>query len=51
MVAGRPISRLDFVATVCTLLGIDYPKENATPNGRPIRVVEKGARPIQELLT
>ena len=41
---------LDFLATVCTLLGIDYTKENATPIGRPIRVVEKGAKPIQELL-
>jgi hypothetical protein len=49
-VVERPISGLDFLATVCTLLGIDYTKENSTPIGRPIRVVEKGARPIQELL-
>ena len=46
----RPISALDFLATACTLLGIDHTKENATPIGRPIRVVEKGAEPIQELL-
>ena len=49
-VIERPISGLDFLATVCTLLGIDHTKENATPIGRPIRVVEKGAKPIKELL-
>ena len=49
-VVERPISGLDFLATVCTILGIDYTKENATPIGRPIRIVEKGAKPIQELL-
>jgi hypothetical protein len=49
-VIERPISALDFLATVCTILGVDYTKENQTPIGRPIRIVEKGARPIQELL-
>jgi hypothetical protein len=49
-VIERPISGLDFLATVCTLLGIDYTKENPTPIGRPIRIVEKGAKPIKELL-
>lgn len=49
-VIERPISGLDFLATVCTLLGIDYTKENPTPIGRPIRIVDKGAKPIAELL-
>jgi len=49
-VVERPVSALDFLATTCSLLGIDYTKENPTPIGRPIRVVEKGARPIKELL-
>jgi hypothetical protein len=50
-VTERPISGLDFLATVCKLLGIDYTKQNNTPGGRPIRIVDKGARPIQELLS
>jgi hypothetical protein len=48
-VVERPISTLDFMATVCQLLGIDYNKKN-TANGRPIRIVDKGANPIKELL-
>ena len=50
-VVERPISALDFLATVCTVLGIDHAKENQTPIGRPIRIVEKGSKPITELLT
>jgi hypothetical protein len=49
-VVERPISTLDFMATVCKILGIDYNKTNNSPNGRPVRIVDKGAKPIQELL-
>src|SRR5207302_1673868 len=49
-VVERPISALDFMATICSILGIDHNKQNNTPNGRPIRIVDKGARPIKELL-
>jgi hypothetical protein len=49
-VVERPISALDFLATVCGLLGINYNKQNQSPNGRPIRIVDKGAKPIKELL-
>ena len=45
----RPVSAIDFMATVCKTLGIDYTKQNTTPIGRPIRIVEKGANPVQEL--
>lgn len=48
-VTKRPTSALDFLATVCKILGIDYTKNNQTQNGRPIRIVEKGANPITEL--
>ena len=48
-VVERPISALDFMATVCKVLGIDYNKQNNTPIGRPIRIVDKGAKPIKEL--
>ncbi len=47
-VEERPISSLDFMATVCKILGIDYERKN-TANGRPIRIVDKGEKPITEL--
>jgi Protein of unknown function (DUF1501) len=43
-------SAIDFMATVCTLLGIDYTKENDTPVGRPVRLVDKGAKPITTII-
>jgi uncharacterized protein (DUF1501 family) len=49
-VVERPISALDFMATVCSILGINHNKLNNTPIGRPIRIVDKGAKPITELL-
>jgi hypothetical protein len=48
-IVDQPISGPDFLATVCKVLGIDYTKQNQTPIGRPIRIVEKGASPIKEL--
>jgi hypothetical protein len=48
-VVERPISALDFMATVCKVLGINYEKLNTAPNGRPLRIVDKGANPIKEL--
>jgi hypothetical protein len=49
VVEERPINVLDFMSTVCKVLGIDYQKQNQTPIGRPIRIVDKGANPIKEL--
>jgi uncharacterized protein (DUF1501 family) len=49
-VVERPISALDFLSTVCEVLGINWKKQNNTPIGRPIRIVDKGANPIKELL-
>ena len=48
-IVGKPISGPDFLASVCKVLGIDYTKQNQTPVGRPIRLVEKSANPIKEL--
>jgi len=50
VVADRPISALDFLSTVCKVVGVDPTKQNQTPIGRPIRIVDKGATPIQEVL-
>jgi hypothetical protein len=49
-VTERPVSVMDFMATTCHLLGIDYTKEIDTPAGRPVRIVDKGERLIQELV-
>ena len=48
-VVDRPVSTLDFMATVCRALGIDHNKQNQAPNGRPIRIVDRGANPISQL--
>jgi hypothetical protein len=49
-VTERPISANDFMATVCRILGIDHQRQVMTPGGRPIRIVEKGERLIDELI-
>jgi hypothetical protein len=49
-VSERPVSTLDFMATVCRILGIDHTKLNQTPIGRPVRIVDRGANPISQLL-
>jgi uncharacterized protein (DUF1501 family) len=48
-ITERPVTALDFLATVCKVLGIDYTKSNTTPTSRPIRLVDKGAKPIEQL--
>ena len=40
----------DLLATVCRALGIDHTKQNPSGIGRPIRIVDKAARPIKEVL-
>jgi len=37
----------DFLATVCVALGIDPKKQIQSNVGRPIRIVDKAAKPIQ----
>ena len=48
-VIDRPISVSDFMGTVRRILGIDYKKENITPNGRPIRIDDKREQLIDTL--
>ncbi len=49
-VTDRPVGTLDFMATVCRVLGIDYNKQNQAANGRPIRIVDRGANPITQIM-
>lgn len=41
---------IDFMATVCELLGIDGAKENETATGRPIRIVDKTGKPMKGII-
>ena len=49
-VEDRPTSAPDLLATVCEALGIDPLKSNPSNVGRPIRVVDKNARPLDEIV-
>jgi len=46
----RAIGTRDFLATVCRALGIDHTRQNMSNAGRPIRIVEQGALPIEEIV-
>jgi hypothetical protein len=49
-VEERSVSVPDLLATVCGALGIDPLKQNLSNVGRPIRIVDKAARPIREIV-
>jgi hypothetical protein len=49
-VETRPVSAVDLLATVCQALGIDHTKQNLSNVGRPIRIVDKAAKPVREVL-
>jgi len=49
-VAERPITPPDYIATLCTALGIETHQEFQAPGGRPMPVVDTAAQPIRELL-
>lgn len=49
-VADRPVKVPDLLATVCMALGVDPEKQNMSNVGRPIRIVDKSAQPIHEVL-
>jgi len=48
-VVDRPISVVEFQASLCKILGIDYERQMNTPAGRPVRLVNTGATPVAEL--
>jgi hypothetical protein len=49
-VEERTTSTLDLLATVCKVTGIDFEKPNMSNVGRPIRIVDKGAKPVTEVI-
>jgi uncharacterized protein (DUF1501 family) len=48
-VEERPVAANDFLATICKALGIDYTQDFHTRSGRPMRIVMKGEKLIDEL--
>lgn len=49
-VDGKATSVTDLLATLCSALGVDHSKTNASNVGRPIRIVDKSAVAIESLL-
>jgi hypothetical protein len=49
-VADRPVTVADFYATICTAVGVRPSKENVSPEGRPIPLVDRAGEPIRELI-
>ena len=46
----RPVKVPDFLATICRALGVDPTQQNQSNVGRPIRIVDKGANPVTEVI-
>ncbi len=49
-VADRPVKVADLYATICRAVGINHQKENISPEGRPIPLVDRDGAPIKELV-
>lgn len=50
VVEDRPVTISDFFATICTILGIDYMKENDSPGGRPVPIVVDAQRALPNVV-
>ena len=50
-VEDRPVSVADLVATMCKGVGVDPMKQNMSNVGRPIRLADPEAKPIDEILS
>jgi hypothetical protein len=49
-VDDKPVSVPTFLATVCKAMGVDPMKQNPSNVGRPIRIADPTAKPIEEVL-
>ena len=50
-IVDRPVTSPDFIATICTVLGIDIHHEFLAAGSRPMPLVDKSAKPILEIVT
>jgi uncharacterized protein (DUF1501 family) len=49
-VKDRPVKIADLYATMCTGIGVNPEHENISPEGRPIPLVERGGKVVEELV-
>jgi RNA polymerase sigma factor (sigma-70 family) len=47
---ARPVTVPEFFATIYQAVGVDPAKENRTPGGVKVRLVERGTKPVKEAL-
>ena len=47
--ADNPVMPFDLHASICHALGIELNKEITTKQGRPMRLLRKDGKPIQQL--
>jgi uncharacterized protein (DUF1501 family) len=50
-VANRPVKIGDLHATLCTAIGVDPAKENLSPEGRPIPLVDRSGKVVEEVIS
>jgi hypothetical protein len=50
-VTARPVKIADYYATLCAGIGIDPERENISPEGRPIPLVDREGRVVSEIVT
>lgn len=50
-VEDQPISVVDYMTTICKALGINSEKEYETRGGRPMRLVDKGGKVVDQLFS
>ena len=50
LVEEQHVNAAQWIATICSRLGLDLSKQNMSNVGRPIRLVDPGVEPIKELL-
>jgi len=48
-VKDRPVKIADFYATMCAGIGVNPENENISPEGRPIPLVDRGGKVIEEI--
>ena len=49
-VTDRPVTAADFAATLCRAAGVDPWRDNLSNVGRPIRLADPEAAPVEEIL-
>ena len=50
-VEDRPVSVQDLYATICKAIGLDGMKQNISNVGRPIRLADPSAKPLDEIIS